>query len=327
MEGYKIMSLDVLGLVSIDTLDFLNGKSYVGGGGLSTAWISSLWNVNTTFYSINCNALANKIIANNISKKRLYLQHVALGSEYNTTHFRIYQDKNEEEYTYEITCLNSSLEELILFLNKSEHEQYIKLPASNFYQIKDCTGRFSVNPQGKFNLMEYCNRVKTSGFIFLNKKELLDCSEISFFEALEYIEKICRPFVITLGKGGAICYNSEDRLWWYCPSIMCNDYITTLGCGDSFAGGFLAAYNQKLSIAQCMAQGTLSAYCTMQAPSNMVTQWFEDMSLHHFVKLYEHIRLFESAVDLCEFLNTTQDLSVKISLQFDQTFNFNWLYT
>lgn len=320
------MPLDILGLVSIDTLDFLDGKSYVGGGGLATAWISSLWNVDTTLYSINSNTLCNKIIQNNISIRQSNFRHVPLGSSAKTTHFNIFQGDNKDDYTYKITQLNSALDELISFFSKSEHDQYIKLPASNFYQLRNCNRSFSANPQGKFNLIEFCDTISTSGFIFLNKKELLDYSKMPLLCALEFIENINQSFVVTLGEEGSICYDSATKAWWHCPSIFTNNYLSTLGCGDSFAGGFLAAYTKKLPISQCLAQGSISAFCTMKAPGNMVEQWIDDKSLYHILETYKHIKTFASASELYKYIRGGQDLCIHLELSLDPKQKFCWIY-
>lgn len=319
------MPLDILGLVSIDTLDFLDRKSYVGGGGLATAWTSSMWNVDTTLYSINCDTTCNQIIENNIAQKTSYFHHVLLGATDKTTCFNIFETK-KDDYTYKITQLNSVFDELLLFLDKSKHEQYIKLPASDFFQLRNYTGNFSVNPQGKFNLMDYCNMINTSGFIFLNKNELLTCSEMSLLCVLEYIESNCQSFVITLGKEGAICYHSLTKTWWYCPSIFTNNYLSTLGCGDSFAGGFLAAYVKKLPIDQCLAQGTISAYCAMQSPSNMITQWIDDTPLKYIDEMLKYIKSFTSAVALHKYISSGHDLCITLNVTIDLIQKFCWIY-
>lgn len=320
------MPLDILGLVSIDTLEFFDRKSYVGGGGLATAWIASLWNVDTTLYSINSNKICNKIIESNVSTKQSYFRHVPLGSSTKTTHFNIFQGDSKDDYTYKITQLNSAFDELTSFLSKSEHEQYIKLPALNFYQLQNGNRSFSANPQGNFNLIEYCDTINTSGFIFLNKKELLNCSKMSLLCALEYIESVCQSFVITLGKDGSICYDSVEKMWWHCPSIFTNSYLSTLGCGDSFAGGFLAAYIKKLPISQCLAQGTISASCTMQSPSNMIVQWFDDTSLQHIVELYKYIEFFTSAIELHKYISDRKNSCINLSLSLDPNQKFCWIY-
>lgn len=320
------MPLDILGLVSIDTLDFLDGKRYVGGGGLATAWISSMWNIDTTLYSINSNTTCNQIIESNLLQKPSHFRHIPLGTADRTTCFNIFQDTKRNEYTYTITQLNSVSDELLLFLARSKHEQYIKLPASNFIQLQNYTGHFSVNPQGKFNLIDYCNILNTSGFIFLNKNELLDCSEMSLLCALEYIESNHQSFVVTLGKKGAICYHSVSKTWWYCPSIFVDKYLSTLGCGDSFAGGFLAAYIKKMSIDQCLVQGTISAYCAMQSPNNMITHWIDDTALQNINEMHKYIKTFTSAVALHKYISDGQDLCIHLSLALDSTLNFCWVY-
>ena len=320
------MPLDILGLVSIDTLDFLDGKSYVGGGGLATAWISALWDVDTTLYSINSSVRCNRIIDGNLSKQQCGFHHVPLGVADKTTCFNILQDNRTSDYIYRITHLNGALGELVSFFAQSKHEQYIKLPASNFFQLKSRCGHFSVNPQGSFNLIEFCNAINTSGFVFLNKKELLDSSNVSLLGAFKYIENMYQSFVITLGEEGSICYYSIDKTWWYCPSIFSDDYISTLGCGDSFAGGFLAAYIKQKPINECLAQGTISAYYTMQSPSNMITRCFDDKSLNHIVELSKYTTSFLSAKDLHEYINSSRYLHINLDLSFDQLPKFCWLY-
>lgn len=320
------MPLDILGLVSIDTLDFLGGKRYVGGGGLASAWVSSMWNVETTLYSVNSNTICNRVIESNIVRTPSYFCHIPLGATNKTTHFTISQQTRNDEYAYKISRLDSAFNELLAFLDASKYDQYIKLPASNFFPLRNYVGKFSVNPQGKFCLQDYCNEVTTSGFIFLNKAELLACSRTSLLEALEYIEYICRPFVITLGKEGAICYYSATKTWWYCPSLFCSNFLSTLGCGDSFAGGFLAGFAKKLSIGDCLAQGTLSAYCAMQSPSNMITQWPNDTSLQNIVAIDRYIKVFDSARALYEYISSGQDVCVDLPVEFDLTQHFCWIY-
>lgn len=320
------MSLDVLELVSIDTLNFLDRKSYVGGGGLATAWISSLWDIDTTLYSINSNEICNRIIESNVSTNQFNFRHVLLGSADNITHFNIFQNDRKDDYIYKFIQLDSLLDNLITFFDKSKYEQYIKLPALSFKHLLNYNGRFSFNPQGKFNLIQLCDTINTSGFIFLNKNELLDCSKMSFLCALEYVENCCLSFVITLGKEGSICYRNKDKVWWYCPSIFINNYLSTLGCGDSFAGGFLAAYIKKLPIAQCLAQGAISASCAMQSPSNMITKWFDDISLYRIDELHKYIKSFSSAAELNKYISDGQNLCINLNLSFDANQEFCWVY-
>lgn len=221
---------------------------------------------------------------------------------------------------YKITHLSSSLNELLVFFSKSRFEQYIKLPASNFYSLKNYKGNFSLNPQGKFDLQDYYNKLNTSGFIFLNKKELLNCSKMSILPTLKYIEVHNQSFVITFGKKGSICYYNTAQLWWYCPSIFSDNFLSTLGCGDAFAGGFLSAYVQKLTIPQCLVYGTISAYCTMQSQSNMITRWFDKTSLQYVTEiLYDYIKSFTSASELYKHMTNEENLFINLRLSLDES--------
>lgn len=322
------MQLSVLGLVSIDTLIFEDGQSYVGGGGLATAWVASLWGANTILYSINSNSLCSEIIKRNLLIHKTSLVHKDYFLTHDTTQFSILQGYQPNEFSYNISNLYNSAKELSDFMDLDTNSKYIKLPASNFYSLKNANGDFSVNPQGQFDLKKYCSIVKPKGFIFLTRQELLDSMQIDFYEALKYLESISQSFVVTLGENGAICYHSAERIWWYCPSIYTYNIKTTLGCGDAFAGGFLSAYIQKLSIQQCLAQGTFSAYCAMQSPSNMVTKWLTSTSQSRIVQFYKYISHFDHAGNFFKFLLDKHHLlPVSFDLTFDDTFNYCWIYS
>ena len=115
------MPLDTLGLVSIDTLRFLDGKSYVGGGGLATAWISALWNMDTTLYSINSNVRCNRIIDSNLLKQQCKFRHIPLGMTGKTTSFNIFLENQTGDYKYIVSNLTSAVDELISFFAQSKH--------------------------------------------------------------------------------------------------------------------------------------------------------------------------------------------------------------
>lgn len=320
------MSLSVMGLVSIDELDFLDGKKYVGGGGLATAWISSLWSVSTTLYSINCNLYCNKIIENNISVNEPFFFHKRNFSEHDTTQFFITLNNYDNEFVFNASHFPNTVNELELFLSIDKNDKYIKLPASNFYFLKNSNRNFSVNPQGQFDLNKYCSIVNTDGYIFLNKKELLCSSKMTFFSALKMIETIPQSFVITLGRDGAICYQCTQKQWWYCPSIYSYDFITTLGCGDAFAGGFMSAHTKRLPIPQCLVQGTFSAYSVMQSAGNMVTKWFDNQSLEYMKCLYKYVKCFDNSKEVYGYLLNNKGLQIQLDLSFDKKTNYDWMY-
>lgn len=323
------MNISVLGLISIDNLAFAGHKSYVGGGGLATAWVSSLWQTPTTLFSVSCNDDCNRIINKNLGLNSNFFSHVSLSKSQDVPNFEI--ERNGEDFIFRINKLLDIQNCLELFLNQKYTHQYIKLPASSFLQRKNWDGDFSVNPQGKFNLQEFNKTVKTNGFVILNYAELRDCSGLSLLEAMQYIESIKRSFVITLGRCGAICYYSKEQKWWYCPSIYSSSFCSALGCGDAFAGGFLSAYSKKLPIHLCLVYGTFSAFVATKVPNNMVAHWFYNELIEEIDILCENICIFLSAKSAYNYIinhkmqvRTLNDgLSNKTHLFFDWTYNLS----
>ncbi len=300
------MKLHVLGLVSIDTLEFDGSTSYLGGGALSTAWVASLWGVPSTLYSISCENAYTETINKNLLWNRDLFSHITLSRNKPMTRFNI--ARHNQDYQYKIINMNDSQTELQQFLNITADMQYIKLPVSNFIGLEHMVNTASINPQGTFNLTDFIKVLRTEGFIFLNSNELLLSSNVDFLSALQYIESWKQSFVITLGKSGSICYYADDANWYFCPSIQSIPYISALGCGDAFAGGFLAAYTKnQSSIVDCMFYGTLSAYLTTYSPNNLVSVWLDDIcDMIAFEELKKSIRCFRFSNELVKFLQSNK---------------------
>jgi len=322
------VTLDVLGLVSIDTLAFYDNNSYVGGGGLATAWIASLWDLSTTLHSVSCNKKCFDIIENNTYSNKKFFTHIPMYISSIMTTIIIQQYIKEAEYQYTINNLTNAETNLRHFLQKDLENKYIKLPASYFGNCNNSYGFISVNPQGYFNLQQFVADTNINGFIFLNYRELLSCSNMQFSDTLHYIERSKKSFVITLGKFGAICYCREKNHWWYCPSIVSRNCRGTLGCGDAFAGGFLSAYIQQSSIGICLAKGTVSAYYATKSPNNMVINWFIEKPVQVIETVNAKIRCFESAQEVLQYLQSdSEHFSVCDSdLSFDENLSFQWKY-
>lgn len=318
------MQLDVLGLLSIDTLRFLDGNDYLGGGGLSTAWISSLWNTKTVFYSVNSNKKSSKIIQSNQAVNKSQFRHISLNNVNELLNFEIYQDASE--YLYKINDLQLVNNELTHFLSKSNNNKYIKLPAQFFYTAELPSLKFSVNPQGNYSLFDFCRIVNNDGLIFLNKKELLNSSKLSFHDALKYIQKSSHSFVVTLGNKGSVFYERNTDQWWYCPCIQSENCLSTLGCGDAYAGGFLSAYINNFSIYQCLSRATCSAYCATLAPGSVVASWLQPSIYKYFDEFNNYIINFSSAHEVFSFLTSNSTYSIALKLPLNKSMVFDWRY-
>ncbi|HUM84986.1 MAG TPA: carbohydrate kinase family protein [Lachnospiraceae bacterium] len=316
--------INVLGLISIDTLQFENYTSYLGGGAFATAWIASLWSVQAKLYSISCEKEYDAIINNNTSWNADSFSHVSLTKNKPMTRFEISQI--DGDYSYKIFNMYDSKIELEQFLSETTIGQYIKLPAKNFWKLSDPICTASLNPQGGFDLFEFTSKLHTDGFIFLNKKELLTSSQLDLASTLKYIETKHQSFVITLGEEGAICYDAQSSKWCYSPSIQTLNYKSTLGCGDAFAGGFLAAKAKGYSVSDCMFYGTISAYLLTYSPSNMPTLWLDHNGGYEYLVwgLKDAIRYFETANDLVNFLLTQDAKNVTLNHSLNLSIEFDW---
>ncbi|MHA1725864.1 MAG: 1-phosphofructokinase family hexose kinase [Promethearchaeota archaeon] len=70
---------------------------------------------------------------------------------------------------------------------------------------------------------------------------LAECAKILLKKGIRYI-------LITLGEKGAVCLTNNLILYGY---IKTSDILDTVGCGDSFLGGFCYNYFQEKSILEC----------------------------------------------------------------------------
>lgn len=320
------MNVNVFGLVSVDILEFQNHTSYLGGGALATAWIASLWEVPSNLYSISCKNYYNEIIDKNILWNKEFFSHTVLSKNKKMAQFEISEQNGD--YAYKIQGIDNTQEELKQFLEMTLKGQYIKLPANNFRNLEKMMTSASINPQGMYNLIDLTQKIHTEGFIFLNNKELLMNSKLYFSSALVYIEKIQQSFVVTLGHKGAVCYSANEKKWYYCPAIRSTQCINTLGCGDAFAGGFLAAVAKKYSIDKCMVFGTISAYLVTCSPSNMITVWPDTILADNILnKLLMEIRHFDNADELIMYLKLNKNEAVTEKMFPDISSKFNWEIT
>lgn len=317
------MKLNVFGLVSIDTINFQDGISYIGGGALATAWLASLWKVPTVLYSLTCNQECQQRIQDNILFNNNCFGHTTFST--NKEMVRFYISESEQDYSYAIRNFDTAKEELKLFLEMTSKEQYIKLPASHLVDCASLITDASYNPQGRYDLFELTKKITTSGFVFLNRNELLNGMKLDFQCALKAIERTKQSYVITLGINGAICYYAVESKWYCCPIIKSEKLSNTLGCGDAFAGGFLAAYTKYSSITQGMIIGTVSAYLATYSPSNMITVWLPTISESDIItKLLYSVKVFETSDGVIQYMKSDKFKSVKWDLESYFSEDFDW---
>lgn len=320
--------INVIGLVSLDKTYFDEKKTYLGGGAFATAWITSLFNINTDLYSISCHNEYNNIIKNNLRWNANLFSHFSFSSNKPMTVFEI--SSNGIDYFYKIQNLRTAANELTEFLitrQVNDIIKYIKLPYSDIVANSVFLSDESMNPQGKFDLIDFSSKVHTNGYIFLNKNELLNsCSGLDFFSALEYIESIRQSFIITLGIDGAICFDNDSNNWYYSPSIFSDEYVCSLGCGDAFAGGFLSGKFYDKTIPECMMIGTLSGYLLSLSPSNMPTKWFTpEANIDNFYRSFiNEVKCFKHVEYLKSFLNTNKSKQYLLRDNFDVALSFDW---
>lgn len=317
------MGLNVFGLVSVDTLEFDNYTSYLGGGALSTAWVASLWGVQSTLYSVSYNSMYNEVFDRNLTQNNKFFSHIRLSENKLMTRFKISRD--DSEFKYKILNLNLCHDELRHFLSTTTGLTYIKIPAVNFIDLATMLTAASLNPQGRFDLIEITKKIHTDGFIFLNYTELISSSKLNLPHSLKYIESLKQSFVITLGKEGVICYYSDKETWYFCPSVHTAQPISTLGCGDAFAGGFLAAYAKHHSLLDCLFYGTISAYLATYSVGNMVEVWLKNTNEENvFRDIKKQINQFSTANDLVTFLHYQNNKTIILPQLPNLARKFDW---
>src|SRR5210317_240112 len=102
----------------------------------------------------------------------------------------------------------------------------------------------------------FLNLVKNKiDITFANEQEITSLIEAkNFNEVIDFSKQINKLIVITRGEKGAVAIQGEEV---YESAIQKNLKIVDLtGAGDLFAAGFLHGYINKLSIKNCLEQGT-----------------------------------------------------------------------
>lgn len=128
--------------------------------------------------------------------------------------------------------------------------------------------KIALNP-GQRNIRDDAKKVleaiKNSQILILNKDEAIEIiSESGYWKGgsinlndekflmEEFLSLGCRAVAITDGSRGA--WGSDGENSYFCPGIRV-DAVDTLGAGDAFTSGFLAAYLREKNIQECLCWG------------------------------------------------------------------------
>jgi sugar/nucleoside kinase (ribokinase family) len=120
---------------------------------------------------------------------------------------------------------------------KNIHDDAVKI----FQAIKEC----QILVLNKDEAIEIISQVEYRGNESVNLN-----SEV--FLVKEFFKLGCEAVAITDGSRGA--WGCAGQNIYFCPGIKL-DAVDTLGAGDAFMGGFLAAYLQERNIQECLQWG------------------------------------------------------------------------
>jgi sugar/nucleoside kinase (ribokinase family) len=82
--------------------------------------------------------------------------------------------------------------------------------------------------------------------------------------AQEFAAYGCRMVVVKLGGDGSLIYDAGTRQSWHIP-VYATHVVDTTGAGDSYIGGFMAAYVQSGDPVQAGLAGSVSASFAIEA--------------------------------------------------------------
>ena len=90
---------------------------------------------------------------------------------------------------------------------------------------------------------------------FANEQEITSLIEAkNFNEVIDFSKQLNKLVVVTRGKKGAVAVNGDEIV--ECDIQKNIKIIDLTGAGDLFAAGFLHGYINKLSMKECLIQGT-----------------------------------------------------------------------
>ena len=106
--------------------------------------------------------------------------------------------------------------------------------------------------------------------VFCNEAELLGISGSSTLrEALAWARQRVGVTALKLGARGAAVVSADQE--WFAPALPVK-VVDTVGAGDSFAGGFLRAYLDRLPLPDCLAHGIVCGSLSARAAGGTAGQ-------------------------------------------------------
>ena len=301
------MKIGVIGFCELDTLVYLKNSQVFGGGALSTAIHAASYGVHVSFYTYCGTNFPTSVMRNKLKSINHYLTINDISKECSAVQILI--KKENHDHTWSLLDLGGWKNlELTDFkdINSRLCTGYIKLPYTIACNLSNYVARnnipfIAINPQGTY-LFEQLKVLKAD-LLFFSEKEICNAAKNKLPVVLQVLPELEKDIVVTIGSCGAIFYSQSTEKYYYVPSFDV-DVVDTLGCGDAFAGGFIAFQAKGKKVTDQLAAGVLSAILNSQSwgalPDPVLVNDYEDI----LSDIVSHICVFDSSISLVEESDT-----------------------
>ena len=261
------MRVGVIGFCEYDTLKYMGNSRFIGSGALSTAIHIALYGVYVSFFTYCGLDFPKSMIYAKLKPVRQYFSFNDIPRE--CTAVQVTIKKENHDHTWSIVnpgaWNNVKLSDFEDIAEKC-NTVYIKLPyhiASDLstYIAKDDALNIAINPQGVY----FFKHLKglAADLLFFSEREICSAAKKTLSGVLQILPTLEKDVVITIGNRGAVLYNRSDSAYYYVPPFDV-DVVDTLGCGDAFAGGFIASQMKGEKTKDQLAAGILCATLNTQ---------------------------------------------------------------
>ncbi len=256
------MKVGVIGFCELDTLEYMGNSIFIGGGALSTSIQIALWGVHVNLFSCLGSEFPLPLLYQRLESVShcFILSNISSGDSI----VRMSIKRENNDFSFSIIDLGCWPDTTLMNFNIMRGHfgiGYTKLPYQMTCSFLDYVTRngwtsTAVNPQGSYSF-EQLKDLKAN-LLFFNEKEICNAARKKLPEVLQDISELKRDVVITLGTRGVILYNYSTHNYYHAPAkdVLA---IDTLGCGDAFAGGFIALRAKGKGVEDQIAGGILSA--------------------------------------------------------------------